>query len=91
MGSYRPNLAHARSDARALPRTQQQFLREMGIGSFFARGEEILELPQVDWKGRPLLTLRCGADFGCGPHDVNVPEYLCWALISLQRFRCAYH
>ena len=56
-----------------------------------ARERAIAALPVVDWKGRPLHTLRCQADFGIGPHDVNVSESLLWAIVSLDHFLCSWH
>lgn len=46
----------------------------------------IQRLPDAEWKGRPLKTVRC---VGCG-HDRNVPESMLWAVISLDRFLCEY-
>lgn len=55
------------------------------------RQRAIDALPTVKWKGRTLYTIRCAADFGNGPHNVNVPESVLWSLIDLRAFRCAYH
>jgi len=55
------------------------------------RGVEVAALPTVMWKGRQLRTIRCHADFGKGPHDVNVPESLLWSLLDFCAFRCPYH
>jgi hypothetical protein len=64
---------------------------ELGPVGTARRQAEIDRLPVVVWKGRTLYTLRCVGTSGKGPHDVNVPEGLCWALIGLDHFRCVYH
>lgn len=51
----------------------------------------IQALPLIVWKGRQLRTIRCQGTSGKGPHDVNVPEALCWHLIDLRGFYCPYH
>jgi len=56
-----------------------------------ARERAIAALPVVIWRGRRLHTIRCRGEFGKGPHDVNVPESILWALISLERFYCPFH
>ncbi len=89
--AFTSNTQRAIVDERALARAQKHHLTEMGIASFFRRGEEINQLPKVAWKGRSLFTLHCNADFGKGPHDYNVPEFICWILLSLTSFRCAWH
>lgn len=55
------------------------------------RVEEIAALSRKDWKGVTVFQVRCQGDFGKGPHDVWVPEYLLWGLISPRRFYCAFH
>ena len=55
------------------------------------RQREIDALPLVEWKGRWLRTIRCTGERGRGPHPVNVPESLLWALIDFSVFRCQYH
>jgi hypothetical protein len=64
---------------------------EMTPAFMLHRAREIARLPQVEWKGRRLYTIRCHGDFGKGPHDMNVPEALLWSLRSLQFFLCPYH
>jgi len=77
-------------DARA-QRMRQGFIDDRGETAAARRAAEIAALPLVVWRGRRLRTLRCRADFGAGPHDVNVPEAVLWALIDVGHFRCPYH
>lgn len=58
---------------------------ERGVNSF------IDALPEVEWKGKLLRTIRCHGTTGRGPHDVNVPESLLWALLDPARYVCAFH
>lgn len=67
------------------------FREERGADGEATRALEIARLPIVEWKGRTLRTVRCRGLSGKGPHDVNVPEMLLWALISLDAYRCPYH
>lgn len=60
-------------------------------GRVAQRQREIAALPTVEWKGRTLYTIRCTGTTGKGPHVLNVPEALLWALIDLRAFRCPYH
>ena len=55
------------------------------------RAQQIAALPQVQWKGRTLYTLRCRGTSGKGPHDVNLPLAHVWHLIDLGHFYCVYH
>ena len=55
------------------------------------REREIAALPAVAWRGKVLRTITCTGETGKGPHPVNVPESLLWALIDVRRFRCPYH
>ena len=55
------------------------------------RASDIEALPLVEWKGRTLRTLRCHGTTGKGPHDINVPEGMLWALLSLNEYVCAFH
>jgi hypothetical protein len=77
-------------DARAA-RARAAFVELRGEAEAARRAAEIQQLPIVQWRGRTLYTLRCRADFGRGPHDVNVPEHVPWSLIDLRAFRCPYH
>ena len=74
-----------------MERTRRQFIGERGMIRGCQRSEQIDRLPRVQWKGRTLYTLRCRGEYGNGPHDLNVPESLLWALISLEHFVCPYH
>lgn len=71
--------------------TRRQFLEFLGPDEEARRVSEIEALPTVEWKGRTLRTIRCHGTRGKGPHDMNVPESVLWALMSLQAFCCAYH
>ncbi len=77
-------------DARAR-RCREMFLETRGEAETVKREAEIAALPVVIWKGRTLYTLRCHGDYGKGPHDMNVPLYVPWALIDFRAFRCPYH
>ena len=55
------------------------------------REQEIAALPDVEWRGRRLQTIQCKGETGKGPHSVNVPESLLWALIDVRQYRCAFH
>jgi hypothetical protein len=77
-------------DARA-ERAYCCFLAWRGMVDAWQRQEQIDALPVVAWRGRTLRTLTCMATSGKGPHAVNVPEALLWALIDLRAFRCPYH
>ena len=72
-------------------RACQAFVEARGSAASVRRAAEITALPLVAWKGRDLRTLRCHATFGNGPHDVNVPEALLWAVIDLRAWRCPHH
>ncbi len=72
-------------------RAQRAYADYLGETAVVQRATEIAALPIVVWKGRTLHTLRCTGTTGKGPHDVNVPESLLWALISLSGYRCPYH
>lgn len=72
-------------------RAEAAFRLFRGAAATARRRREIAALPQVPWRGLTLYTLRCGGEFGRGPHDVNVPEQLAWSLISLDRFLCPFH
>lgn len=83
--------SRAAHEHRCLERARAYFVEMRGAVAATRRAADIAALPLVSWRDRPLRTLRCSADFGCGPHDVNVPEYVCWMLIALPAFRCPYH
>jgi len=76
---------------RARTTAMRGFLTVRGADAMPERFRAIAALPTVVWKGRTLYTIRCQGDFGQGPHAVNVPESLLWALMSLEGFHCAYH
>lgn len=72
-------------------RARAAFVEFRGAEAAIARQAQINQLPRVEWKGKPLFTLRCNGTSGKGPHNCNVPEGLLWSLISLNRFLCPYH
>lgn len=72
--------------------SSKRYLLDMhGEEGLAKREAEISCLPRVIWKGRELCTLRCQGTSGKGPHAVNVPIAVVWALISLHKFFCVYH
>ena len=72
-------------------RAKDSFVAILGEDQVAERQRQIDALPTVQWQGRTLYTIRCSGDFGNGPHVVNVPESLLWALMSLEQYRCPYH
>ncbi len=76
---------------RSLITTRDAFIEWRGVNAARQRRWEIEALPMVEWRGRTLYSLRCDADFGNGPHVVNVPERVLWSLIDVRHFRCVYH
>lgn len=78
-------------DAVSAARCRAFFRDSRGEADEQQRANQIAALPVVTWKGRTLHTLRCHGETGKGPHDVNVAEWMCWALIDLRAFRCVYH
>lgn len=81
----------ARRELREASRARAAFVQTHGDGAANHRQWQIDQLPKIIRKGRQLYTLRCRADFGKGPHDVNVPEHVLWALIDFRAFRCPFH
>ena len=75
----------------ATARARAAFVALEGEQAAARRQVQIAHLPIVEWKGRLLYTVRCDAQFGKGPHDVNVPEHVLWALLDLRAFRCPFH
>ena len=72
-------------------KAKSAFVYERGFLAAIKRQSEIDALPSVEWKGKPLRTLRCHGTSGRGPHDCNVPEGLLWSLMDLGRWLCPYH
>jgi hypothetical protein len=60
-------------------------------GAELEREREIAALPVVEWRGRRLRTVFCNGETGKGPHVVNVPESLLWALVDVRKYRCPFH
>lgn len=54
------------------------------IESPVERAKKIEALPQVNWKGRSLVSITC---IQCGGPR-NVPRQIPWCLISLNHFKC---
>lgn len=78
-------------DVRDAARARAFFVELEGHAAAERRAAEIAALPAVVWKGKTLRTLRCTGTTGKGPHDQHVTEGQLWALISLTRWRCAFH
>lgn len=71
--------------------TSRRVFRQLCPDGEERRAAEIAALPQVEWKGRTLYTIRCHGKSGRGPHDVNVPASLLWQLIDIRAYCCPYH
>lgn len=67
------------------------FIEMRGLIEAFQRFDQMRALPQVEWKGKTLYTIRCHGTRGKGPHTVHVPESVLWSLIDIRAFRCPYH
>lgn len=89
--SFRSGIGVAEREQRAAERARGYFRHLRGESDEQQRAAEIAALPLVAWKGRPLRTLQCHGGSGRGEHDVNVPEWVLWALIGLQPWYCPYH
>lgn len=83
-------MSRLRYAGRCLPRTVAAFC-EFRAGEESERAAEIAALPSKDWKGLTVYQMRCDGDYGRGPHEVWLPEYLLWGLIDLRRYRCPFH
>jgi hypothetical protein len=79
------HLSRRERTARAL------FVDVRGEAETLVREAEVAALPVVNWKGKPLVTIRCHGTRGKGPHDVNVPRALVWSLIDWRSYVCPYH
>lgn len=79
------HLARREQSARAF------FIEVRGEAEAIALEAEIAALPTVNWKGKPLVTIRCHGTRGKGPHDVNVPRALVWSLAEWRSYVCVYH
>lgn len=55
------------------------------------RRKEIAALERKYWNGIEVFRVRCDGDYGRGPHDQWIPEYILWALIDVTRYRCPFH
>ncbi len=77
-------------DAKAA-RAQAAYLDIAGPERTAERAALIASLPVVEWRGRPLRTIRCTGLTGRGPHDMHVPESLLWSLIDPAQYRCVFH
>lgn len=74
-----------------LERARASYTELCGQSATIHREAEIRGLPSLAWRGQLLRTLRCHGSTGKGPHDHHVPEALCWSLIDLHHFYCAFH
>lgn len=72
-------------------KARRAFLDLRGPEAADARAKEIAALPAVEWKGHTLHTILCNGTSGRGPHNVNAPEGLLWALVDLRTYLCPYH
>lgn len=79
---------HVKRQARTARRS---FIEIRSYAEARVRARQIALLPKVAWKDVQLYTIRCRGASGKGPHAVNVPEGLLWALINIRDFRCPYH
>lgn len=75
---------------RALDRSVAAF-REFRPGEEEARRLAIAALASKPWGGMLVYRVSCDGDFGGGPHDQWIPEYILWSLIDVTRYRCPYH
>lgn len=75
---------------RSLARTIDAF-RSFRPGEEEQRRAEIAARPSKIWNGVRVYLARCDGDFGRGPHEVWIPEYILWSLIDVTRYRCPYH
>ena len=75
---------------RCLARTIKAF-REFRPGEEEERRGAIGRMESKAWRGVRVYRITCDGDFGRGPHDVWIPEYILWSLITLTRYRCPYH
>lgn len=77
-------------DVRAV-RARAAFVELRGAQEALVREVAIAGLQAVEWRGQTLYRFRCHGTTGKGPHDLNVPLALLWALIDFRAFRCPYH
>lgn len=82
-----PRLTYAQ---RCLARTIDVF-RVYRPGEEATRAAVIAALPHKAWREHTVYRIQCSGDFGRGPHEVWLPEYILWSLIDLQHYRCPYH
>lgn len=79
------------ADERSLIKARRAFVECRGLEAAGERAVAIAFLPSKDWKGRKVYRLTCEGPFGNGPHEVWKPEWLLWALHSLDHFICPFH
>jgi hypothetical protein len=84
---FRLRLHHSQ---RSLLRTIAAF-REYRPGEEGERRAAIERVDSKDWRGVRVFRVHCDGDFGRGPHEHWVPEYILWSLIDVTRYRCPYH
>lgn len=81
---------HPRHEA-TTERMRSYFIDLRGLEGAAKREREIATLPMKEWCGKPVHQIRCHGDYGKGPHDVWLPSYLLWSLLSLWSYKCPYH
>ena len=72
-------------------RMRSAFEAEYGREARQLRERQIAELPAAEWRGQPLRTVACDGDYGRGPHQQNIPEYILWTLLDVKVYRCPFH
>lgn len=90
MGQHHGTTVHPKHEA-TTARMRVMFVDLRGDAGAEQRAREIASLPVKEWRGKPVYQIRCCGDYGKGPHDVWLPPYLLWSLLSLERYRCPYH
>lgn len=89
MSRYKPRTRNPNEDV-YLSKAKRAFVELKGLAAANEHIHEIAALPSKDWKGTKVYQLRCCGETGKGPHDVWLPERVLWALISFDRYRCAF-
>lgn len=90
MARFRGRTVGAHEDRRT-ETARAAFIEARGEVEARLRAMEIGSLPRVEWRGQHLRAFRCTGETGRGPHAVNVPEGLLWALMDLRVYRCPFH
>jgi hypothetical protein len=72
-------------------RAKAQCIELLGPEQAERRRQQIAALPSKLWRGVQVYEVTCHGDFGRGPHQMFVPEYVLWSLIDLRAFVCPFH